>query len=109
MIRFYKAKIIKKPVGSATEHILPIFKGNVITNVYDITTEGDFRLFVVDCSDEEERANIALDGVTELSEEDAVPLAAKYQPARKIKTFNPQTKKEEELNIPVLNLKIYLT
>ena len=77
--------------------------------MYDITTDGDFRLFVVDCSDEEKRANIALDGVNELSEEDAVPLAAQFQPARKIKTFNPETKKEEEQDIPELNLKIYLT
>lgn len=109
MIRFYKAKIIKKSVGTATEHTLPVFRGRIITNVYDLATDGDLRLFVVDCSDEEDRLNKALDGVNEISEEDAVPLAAKFQPARKIKTFNPETKKEEEQNIPVLNLKIYLT
>jgi hypothetical protein len=109
MIRFYKARIINKPVGSATEHIFPIFKGRVITNVYDISTNGDFRIFVVDCSDGENRANIALDGVNELSKEDAFALAAQFQPARKVRTFNMETKKEEEQDIPVLNLETYLT
>ncbi len=109
MIRFYKAKIIKKPVGTAIEHIMPVFKGKVITNVYDITTDGDFRLFVVDCSEEENRANVSMEGVSLLSEQDAVTLAAQFQPARKIRTFNMETKKEEEQDIPVLNLKTYLT
>jgi hypothetical protein len=109
MLRFYKTKIIKKPVGSAIEHILPAFEGKVITNVYDITTDGDFRLFVVDCTDEENRVNIALSGVSELSLEDAVALAAQFQPARKIMTFNPETRTAEEQDIPELDLKVYLS
>jgi len=109
MLRFYKVKIIKRPVGSAIEHILPAFEGKVITNVYDITTDGDFRLFIVDCSDEENRANIALGGVNELSREDAIATAAQFQPARKIRTFNPETKNEEEQDIPELDLKVYLS
>jgi len=108
MIRFYKAKIIKRPVGTAIEHIMPLFQGNVITNVYDINTEGDFRLFVIDCTEEENRSNISLDGVNLLSENDAIALAAEFQPARSIVKFNMETKTEEVQEIPALDLRAYL-
>ncbi len=108
MMRFYKARIVKRPVGTAIEHIMPVFQGIVITNVYDINTEGDFRLFVVDCTEEENRSNVSMDGVSPLSEEDAIALAAEYQPARRIRTINMETKKEEEQDIPALDLRAYL-
>lgn len=108
MIRFYKAKIIKRPVGTAIEHIMPVFMGNVITNVYDINTDGDFRLFVVDCTEEENRSNSVQEGVSLLSENDAIALASEYQPARRIKKFNMETKTEEEQEIPALDLRAYL-
>ena len=108
MMRFYKAKILKKPVGTAIEHIMPEFKGRVITNVYDITTEGDFRLFVVDCTEKENRENKLREGVSLLSKEEAIALAAEFQPARKIKTLNMETKQEEEQEIPALDLRAYL-
>jgi hypothetical protein len=109
MMRFYKAKIVKRPAGTAIEHIMPVFRGNVITNVYDINTDGDFRLFVVDCTEEENRSNVSLDSVSLLSENDAIALAAEYQPARRIRTINMETKKEEEQDIPELDLRAYLS
>jgi hypothetical protein len=108
MLRFYKAKTIKKPIGTAIEHILPAFKGRVITDVYDITTDGDYRLFVVDCNETDNEANLSLDGVTGLSQEDAISMAVQFQPARKIKTIDPATNEEKEVDLPELNLKPYL-
>ena len=109
MKRIYKAKIVKKNVGSAIEHILPELKGKIITSVYDITTDGDYRLFLVECDDAQNKANLSLEGVSELSEEEAISIAAEYQPERKIKKVDPTTQKEEEITIPKCDLRKYIS
>ena len=109
MEKIYKAKIVKKKVGSAIEHILPELKGKIITSVYDIATDGDYRLFVVECDEAQNRANLSLEGVSELSEEEAFSLAEEYQPERKIKRVDPATLKEEEITIPKCDLRKYIS
>jgi hypothetical protein len=108
MKKIYKAKIEKRSVGSAIEHIPPDLKGTIITNVYDSTTDGDYRLYVVECSQAEHKANLSLDGVSELSKDKAISLAKEYQPARKIININPTTMKQEEITIPECDISVYL-
>ncbi len=109
MKKIYKAKIEKRSVGSAIEHIPPDMKGTIITSVYDSTTDGDYRLFVVECNQAQHKANLSLEGVSELSEEGAISLAREYQPERKIKKIDPATMKEEEITIPECDLRVYLS
>lgn len=49
-----------------------------------------------------------MEGVSELSDDDAISLAEEYHPERKIKIIDPTTMKEEEINIPKCDLKAYL-
>ena len=98
----------KRKVGSAIEHLLPELQGKIITNLYDTTTDGDYRLFIVECNPSQNRANLSLERVSELSVEEAISLAEKYQPERKMKRINPETRKEEEITIPQFDLRKYL-
>jgi len=105
MNRFYKAAIIKWPVGTAIEHREPAVQGQVIIKVTDSTSRGDYKLFVVDADDAQHEANLALPGVGALSEKDALELAPKYQPKRTSTRFDPQTRKKEETITPACDLK----
>ena len=107
MNRFYQVAITKWPVGTAVEHREPPVQGRIIVKVTDATTGGDYKLFLVDASDEQHQANLSLAGVQELAEEQAVKLAAEYQPQRTLKRFNPMTRQEEQINVPTLDLRTY--
>jgi hypothetical protein len=104
MNRFYRVAITKRPVGTAVQHREPAVQGKVITKVTDLTTAGDYKLFVVDASDAQHEANLTLSGVAELSEAEAVKLATVYQPERIITQFDPLTRKEEKLTVPACDL-----
>jgi hypothetical protein len=105
MNRFYKVAITKWPVGSAVEHREPAVQGHILTKVTDSTTGGDFKLFLVDGDEAQHQTNLSLAGVEELAEEQAVRLAAEYQPQRTFKRFNPQTRQEEQISVPTLDLR----
>lgn len=105
MKRFYNIAITKVPIGSAIEYKEPALQGKVVIKVSDMTTAGNYKLFVIDCDDAQNKANLVSHGVSELSEDKAVKLAAKYQPKRTVTRFNPRTMKEEKITIPVCDLK----
>ena len=105
MKRFYKVTITKRPIGSAVEHREPAVQGNVIIKVSDSTTAGDYQLFVIDCDNNQHKANLATLGIDELSEEQAIKMAAQYQPERTFTRHNPLTMKEETFTIPACDLR----
>jgi hypothetical protein len=105
MERFYNVAITKVPIGSAVEYKEPALQGKIIIKVSDIKTSGNYKLFVVDCNDEQNKANLTFSGVSELSEDEAVKLAAQYQPQRHVTRFNPETRKEEKITLPACDLK----
>ena len=105
MIAFYKVSITKEPVGSAIRHKEPPLQGKIVIKVTDSTTQGDFKIFVMECDDAQNKANLSTPGVEQLSEEQAVKLAAKYQPKRTMVEFNPRTMKEEKVTIPACDLR----
>ena len=108
MKKIYNAKIEKRAVGSAIEHIVPEFVGTVVTYVADTSTEGAQRIYVVDCTAAEHKKNLKLKGVEELEKDKAIALAVKYQPEVKFTEMNPETKKEEEITVPKCDLKPFL-
>ena len=108
MNRFYRIAVTKVPVGSAIEHREPPLQGEVVIKVSDLATEGDSRLVVVDATNNQHKINTATPGVEEISEADAVKLAAKYQPKRTMTRFNPQTRKEEKITLSAVDLKKFL-
>lgn len=108
MKKIYIAKIEKKEVGSAIEHIIPEFSGTVITNVADSATEGAQRIFVIKCTADEHKKNLKLKGVEELEKEKAIKLAEKYQPEVIFKQMDPETMEEEEITVPKCDLKPFL-
>jgi hypothetical protein len=103
--RFYKVAITKRSIGSAIEHREPGVEGHVLVKVTDSTTAGDYKLFVIDCNDAQHQANLDTPGIEEVSEDQAVTLAAKYQPQRTLTRLNPQTRKEEHITVPACDLK----
>ena len=107
MERFYRVAITKVPIGTAVEYREPAIKGKVIVKVSDMTTSGSFKLFVVKCDDAQNEANLAFSGVSELSEDNALKLAAQYQPQRQVTRFNSKSRKEETTDIPVCDLRKY--
>jgi len=46
--------------------------------------------------------------VSEIPEDEAIQLAQEYQPERRIKKFDINTRKEEEIVIPKCDLKAFL-
>ncbi len=109
MKRFYKVAITKQPVGSAVEHKEPAVQGRAIVKVTDSTTAGDYKIFVLDCDNAQHKANLATPGVDELSEEQAIKLAAQYQPKRTLTEFNPRTMNEEKIEVSACDLTRFLT
>lgn len=105
MKRFYKATITKQPIGSAVRHKEPAVQGKVIVKVTDSTTAGDYKLLVIDCDDAQNKTNLTVPGVEELSEEQALKLAAQYQPERTLTHLNPVTMEEEEIDVPACDLR----
>jgi hypothetical protein len=105
MNRFYRVAIVKRPVGTAIEHREPAIEGDVLTKVTDSATAGDYKLIVVDATDDEHQANLAQFGVQELSEDDAAELAPTYRPQVTRVAFNPETMKEERLSVPAADLR----
>jgi hypothetical protein len=103
--RFYKAAITKRSLGSAVEHREPGVEGQVIVKVTDSTTAGDYKLFLIDCNDAQHEANLNIPGIEEVSEEQAITLAAKYQPKRTLTRLNPLTRQEEKVTVPACDLK----
>ena len=104
MKRFYKATITKQPIGSAVRHKEPAVQGKVIIKVTDSTTAGDYKLLVIDCDNAQNKANLTIPGVEELSEEQALKLAVQYQPKRTLTQLNPVTMEEEEIDVPACDL-----
>ena len=107
MNRFYKVAVTKASIGSAVEHREPQVQGRIVVKVTDSTTAGDYKLFLVDAGDDQHQTNLTLAGVVELAEEQAVKLAAEYQPQRTLKRFNPQTRQEEQISVPTLDLRTF--
>ncbi|HEY0733609.1 MAG TPA: hypothetical protein VGD69_01780 [Herpetosiphonaceae bacterium] len=105
MNRCYKVAVIKRPIGTAIEYQEPPVQGKLITKVFDSTTGGDYELIVLDADDGQHQANVALAGVEELSEEQAVDLAATYQPERTLTRINPRTMTEEQETVPACDLR----
>jgi len=107
MPRFYNVTVDKRSIGTAIEHREPPLQGKVLAKVSESQTDGDHRLIVLDCSDDQDRLNLAQAGVTALSETDAVALAARYQPAWSGKRLNPTTRQMEQVSLPALDLRMY--
>lgn len=63
----YKVKIQKRKIGFTVENIPPDLKGTIIVSVQEMASNGDCRVFVVDCSRNQHKANLELEGVSELS------------------------------------------
>ena len=105
MKRFYKATITKQPIGSAVRHKEPAVQGKVIVKVTDSTTAGDYKLLFIDCDDAQNKTNLTIPGVEELSEEQALELAAQYQPKRTLTQLNTVTMEEEEIDVPACDLR----
>ena len=108
MKAFYKISVTKQPIGSATMHREPPLAGEVVIKVFDASTEGDFKLVVLDCSEAQHADNLLLPGVAEISEAEAVALAPKYQPKRTMTELNALTGKQEKITIPAADLKAFL-
>lgn len=108
MYKFYKMAIVKKWVGSAIQYKGARMKGNIITTVMDSATEGDYKLFVIQCDQAQHEENLLLPGVIELSEEQAIELAAEYQPASTSIQLNPETMKPKEVQISACDLRKFL-
>jgi hypothetical protein len=108
MKKVYNAKIEKRPVGSAIEHISPEFAGTMVTYVADTGTQGAQRIFVIDCTAAEHKKNLKLKGVDELEKEQAIALAEKYQPEVKYTQVNPETNEEEEIAAAKCDLRPFL-
>jgi hypothetical protein len=104
MTTFYKVTVTREPVGSALRHKEPPLQGSIIIKVTDSTTKGNYRIIVIDCDDKQNKVNLAAPGVEALTEEQAVKLAAKYQPRRTVVEFNPRTGKKEKNTIPACDL-----
>jgi hypothetical protein len=105
MTTFYKVTVTKEPVGSAVRHKEPPLQGNIIIKVTDSTTKGNYKIIVIDCDDKQNKVNLSTPGVEALTEEQAVKLAAKYQPQRTVVEFNPRTRKKEKNTIPACDLR----
>lgn len=110
MNRFYKVAIDKRPIGTAFEHREPPLQGAQVTKVADSRTQGSFKLIVVDATDTEHQANLALPGVDELAQAAAVALAAEYQPevtreVRDRETENVREVKVKKVKVPAVDLK----
>jgi hypothetical protein len=105
MKAFYKVSITKQPDGSAIVHREPPLQGEIVTKVTDINTAGDFKIIVVECSEAQHSENLAYPAVTELEEEAAVKLAARYQPQRTVTRPNPDTGEEETVEQPAVDLR----
>lgn len=105
MKRYYKSIIGRQSVGTAVQYVEPGLHGVVVIKVTDTTTAGDHKLFVMDCDDSQHQANLGIGGVEELSEEQAVELAARYQPSRTIEQFNPLTMRKEKIEMPACDLR----
>ncbi|NIM18407.1 MAG: hypothetical protein GTO45_41030 [Candidatus Aminicenantes bacterium] len=102
---FYKVSITKEQVGSAIQHKEPSLQGKIVIKVMDSTTRGDFKIFVMECDEAQNKANLSKPGIEKLTEEQAVKLAAKYQPKRTMVELNPRTMKEEKVTIPACDLR----
>ena len=90
MNRFYNVTITKRRFGSAIEHLVPPLEGTVAVSVFEVATNGNHRLFVVDATDTQHKKNQVLPGVEVLKEAQAIKLAAQYQPARTLTRFEPE-------------------
>lgn len=108
MVKFLKVSITKLPIGTAVEHKEPALQGEIITKVTDTTTAGDYRIIVLESDEAQCKANLAIMGVEELSEAEAVKLAAKYQPKRTVTQIPPFAKQKEKVAVPVFDLKKFL-
>ncbi len=108
MKAYYKATITKQPIGSAILHKEPPLQGEIVTKVTDMTTAGDNKIIVMECSDQEHQFNLARSDVVELEEAEASKLAAKYQPTHEETEINPRTLKEEKIKRPAFDLAGFL-
>ena len=109
MRRYYKVSITKKPIGSAILFKVPLVQGKIIVKVTDSKTAGDHKLVVVDCDNRQNKANAAMKGVEEQSEDQAVKLAAKFQPKKTITRLELlQPQKEEKATVAAFDLKKFL-
>lgn len=108
MKKIYSVKVEKRDLGGVVELVLPNLKGTVVATVIDMETNGENRIFVVDCKQAEHKANITMEGVEALTKEKGIKLATKYQPERKVKRHNRRLRRVEEITIPKCDLEVYL-
>jgi len=104
MNHFYRVVITKQFLGSAIEHKEPSLQGQIQAKVTDSTTQGDFKIIIIDCDDTQYQYNLNLSGVHNLEEDEVTKLAPLYQPERTIKRFDPKTRKEESVVMSAANL-----
>ena len=108
MKAFYKVSVTKQSLGSAILHKEPPLVGAVVTKVSDVSSEGDYKLIVIDCSEAEHAENLLLPGVAEVSEAEAMVLAPKFQPKRTMTELNERSGKQEKITIAAADLKTFL-
>ena len=75
MNHFYRVAITKQFLGSAIEHKEPPLQGQIQVKVTDSTTQGDFKIIIVDCDDTQHQYNLNLSGVQNLEENEVTKLA----------------------------------
>ena len=100
----YRVTITKQLLGSAIEYLEPLLQGQIQAKMTDSTTRGNFKLIIIDCDDNQHQFNLNLSGVENLTVEEATKLAPIYQPQRTIRRFNPQTRQEEKVVVPAMDL-----
>ena len=105
---FYKIAVTKLPVGAAVRHKEPPLAGEVVIKVSDMSTQGDFKLVVLDCTAEQHADNLLFPGVAEVSESEAAALAAKYRPKHTRTELNKRTGKQEKVEVPAVDLRAFL-
>lgn len=108
MKAYYQVAITKESVGSATRFKEPHLEGRSIIKVMDRTTDGESKLIVMECSEQEHQFNLARPGVVEVSETDATTLAAKYQPKHEKTEFQMFGGKAEKIHVPAFDLKGFM-
>ena len=104
MNHFYRVVITKQFLGSVIEHKEPPLQGQIQAKVTDSTTQGNFKIIVVNCDDNQHQFNLSSPAIQNLEENEVTKLAPLYQPERVIKRFDPKTRKKEQVVIPAADL-----
>lgn len=104
MNHFYRVTITKQLLGSAIEHKEPSLQGQIQAKVTDSTTQGNFKIIVVNCDDDQHQLNLSSSAIQNLEENEVTELAPLYQPERTIKRFDPKNHKSKQVVILAADL-----